>query len=74
MNILLVEDHAMLAAALRERARQKGLALDHAGDADGADLLGCHDLSRRRRGASQRRQQQRGRTDRKRYWSHRQWK
>jgi len=36
MNILLVEDDAMLAATIRERARQEGLALDHAGDAEGA--------------------------------------
>ena len=39
MKILLVEDDAMLAAAIRERARQEGLALHHAGDADGARLL-----------------------------------
>jgi len=39
MNILLVEDDAMLATAIRERARQEGLALEHAGDADGARLL-----------------------------------
>lgn len=30
MNTLLVEGDAMLAAAIRERARQEGLALDHA--------------------------------------------
>jgi len=39
MTILLVEDDAMLAAAIRERARQEDLALDHAGDADSARLL-----------------------------------
>ena len=38
MNILLVEDDAMLAAAIRERARQEGLVLDHAGDAESARL------------------------------------
>lgn len=38
MTILLVEDDAMLAHAIRERARQEGFALDHASDADGARL------------------------------------
>jgi two-component system OmpR family response regulator len=38
MNILLVEDDAMLASAIRERARQEKLALDHAVDADSARL------------------------------------
>ena len=36
MNLLLVEDDPMLAAAVCERARQAGLAIDHAADAPSA--------------------------------------
>ncbi len=38
MNILLVEDDPMLAAAICNRARQEGLAVDHAADAEAARL------------------------------------